>query len=60
MKYERQVQLPTKCVPDPKYLVRIFEARAGKGNFHIEMRHNMYLIGYPEHVDIKDFLRQRD
>jgi hypothetical protein len=43
MGYNRQIKLLTKCVPNRKALVNIVEARAGKGNYQIEV------ASLPEH-----------
>ncbi|KAF1850802.1 uncharacterized protein K460DRAFT_412449 [Cucurbitaria berberidis CBS 394.84] len=36
--------LPAKCVPNPNKLVKAISEAVGKGNFRIEMQHNIYAI----------------
>jgi hypothetical protein len=68
MKYQHHFQLPAKSVGDPGMLLKEVTDRAGKGNFHIEvrmaspqdqtsgnsgqMRHNMYSVTLYDNVDI--------
>ncbi|KAF2030944.1 hypothetical protein EK21DRAFT_64370 [Setomelanomma holmii] len=60
VKYQRQLQLPTKCIPSPMRLLETLTQRAGEGNFQVEMRHNTYCISLNENVDAKEiYLRCR-
>jgi len=59
MKYQRHFQLPAKFVEDPGMLWKEVSDRAGKGNFHIEMRHNMYSVTLFKNVDVKGFYSRR-
>jgi hypothetical protein len=66
-KYQRHFQLPAKSIGDPGRFLKEVAERAGKGNFHIEvrsslesqggvdskqMRHNMYSVTLHDNVDV--------
>ncbi|OAL01044.1 hypothetical protein IQ06DRAFT_136349 [Phaeosphaeriaceae sp. SRC1lsM3a] len=55
-KFQKHFRLPTKCVPSPDLLVEAVREQAGKNEFSIEIRHNMYWISLHGSVDIVSWL----